>query len=221
MLRTFQPSLGIVLHLIIINALMYIGSFALLGQELWNPRTREIAELGRLKLAAFMPGSQYFEPYQIITHMFMHGNLMHLLFNMMALFFFGPAIEMVWGSRRFIFYYLFCGLGAYVIHLGVQWWELSAAGISPTDWDVPMLGASGAIFGVLVSFAWLFPNQIISLLFPPVSLKAKYFVPIIAVLELIYGVSGFSSGVAHFAHLGGALCGFLLIVIWYRRSFFK
>ncbi|MFN4081938.1 MAG: rhomboid family intramembrane serine protease, partial [Saprospiraceae bacterium] len=118
MFRTRQPSLGIVLHLIIINALMYIGSFAVLGQELWDPRTREMAELGRLKLAAFMPGSQHFEPYQILTHMFMHGNLMHLLFNMMALFFFGPAIEMVWGWRRVFFFFFFLGVGGY----GIGFW---------------------------------------------------------------------------------------------------
>jgi membrane associated rhomboid family serine protease len=88
--------------------------------------------------------------------------------------------------------------------------------MDPSLWNVPMLGASGAIFGIYVAFGYLFPNQIISLLFPPVSLKAKYFVLIMAGLELFYGVRGYSTGVAHFAHLGGAAFGFLLIMIWYR-----
>ena len=172
--------------------------------------------MGRLQLAAFMPGSEYFRPWQIVTHIFMHGSIMHLLFNMMTLYFFGPMIEMVWGSKRFLTYYISCGLGAYFIYTGVQWWELSEAGVDPTSWNVPMLGASGAIFGLLAAFAWLFPDSVISLIFPPISLKAKYFVPIMAVLELIYGVQKVSSGVAHFAHLGGAITGVIIMVLWYK-----
>jgi membrane associated rhomboid family serine protease len=148
--------------------------------------------------------------------MFMHGDVMHLAFNMLSLYIFGPMVEMVWGHKRFLLYYLFCGVGAYALHLGVQWWELEQAGIDPVTWNIPMLGASGAIFGIMTAFACLFPNQVISLLFPPVSLKAKYFVPIMAGLELFYGVKGYSTGVAHFAHLGGAVFGFLIIMIWYK-----
>jgi membrane associated rhomboid family serine protease len=205
----YQPFSGVIKHLIIINALMFFGTNLLLGEG-FN------GDPGRLVLAAYMPGSEYFKPYQILTHMFMHGNLMHLLFNMMALFFFGPMIEMVWGERRFLIYYLSCGLGAYFIYIGVQAWELTNQGLNPTDSNIPMLGASGAIFGVLAAFAYLFPNNVISLIFPPISLKAKYFVPIMAVLELIYGVQGISTGVAHFAHLGGALTGFLILSAWYK-----
>jgi membrane associated rhomboid family serine protease len=213
----YQPFSGVVRHLIIINVLMFIGTYILLGSEVRaDDYPYELVKLGRLRLAAFMPGSQYFEPFQIATHMFMHGGIMHLAFNMLSLYFFGPMVEMVWGHRRFLFYYLFCGIGAYALHLVVQWWELDRAGIDPTMWDVPMLGASGAIFGIFVAFAWNFPNQVISLLFPPISLKAKYFVPIMAVLELFYGVYRTSSGVAHFAHLGGALFGIILIGIWSR-----
>lgn len=217
----YQPFSGVVRHLIIINVLMYIGTYILMGPEQWDSSTGDIIELGRLKLAAFMPGSEHFAPFQIATHMFMHGSVMHILFNMLSLFIFGPMVEMVWGPRRFLFYYLFCGVGAYACHLGVQWWELEQAGIDPTTWNVPMLGASGAVFGIYVAFAWNFPNQVISLLFPPISLKAKYFVPIMAVLELIYGVQGYSTGIAHFAHLGGALFGLLLIGIWYRFPFIR
>lgn len=212
----YQPFSGVVRHLIILNVLMFIGSYALLGSEAWNPVTQEYQSLGRLYLAAYIPGSEHFRPFQIVTHMFMHGDLGHLAFNMLSLYFFGPMVEMAWGHKRFLFYYLFCGLGAYALHMGVQWWELEHHGIDPTSWNGAMLGASGAIFGVFVAFAYLFPNQIISLLFPPISLKAKYFVLIMAVLELFYGVRGYSTGVAHFAHLGGALFGFGLIMYWYR-----
>jgi membrane associated rhomboid family serine protease len=142
-----------------------------------------------------------------------------LAFNMLSLFFFGPMIEMVWGPTRFLFYYLFCGFGAMVLHLGVQWWELQQMGMDPRDWNGAMLGASGAIFGIFVAFAYLFPNQIIRLLFPPVAMKAKYFVIIMAVLELLMGVRGYRTGIAHFAHLGGALFGFLLILLWYKGRF--
>ncbi|HRI58548.1 MAG TPA: rhomboid family intramembrane serine protease [Saprospiraceae bacterium] len=215
----YQPFSGVVRHLIIINVLMFIGTFVLLGQEHYDSMIGDYDILGRLQLAAFMPGSEHFQPFQIATHMFMHGDLMHIAFNMLSLYIFGPMVEAVWGPKRFLFYYLFCGIGAYALHLGVQWWELEQHGIDPRAWNRPMLGASGAIFGIYVAFGYLFPNQIISLLFPPISLKAKYFVPIMAGLELFYGVGGYSTGIAHFAHLGGAVFGFLLIMIWYRGRF--
>lgn len=210
-----QPFTGVVRHLIIINVLMFFGTNLLMGDGVGS-ETGDFDYLGRLSLAAFMPGSAYFEPYQIATYMFMHANFPHILFNMLTLYFFGPMIEMVWGDKRFLLYYLSCGVGAYFIYMGVQYLELTSAGIDPASWNVPMLGASGAIFGVLTAFAYLFPNQVISLLFPPVSIKAKYFVPIMAVLELIYGVSGMESGVANFAHLGGAITGFFIIMLWYK-----
>jgi len=212
----YQPFTGVVRHLIILNVLMFIGTYIILGPESWSAETGGYENLGRLHLAVFLPGSEHFEPFQIVTHLFMHGDIGHLFFNMISLYFFGPMVEMTWGHRRFLFYYLFCGFGSFALHTGVQFWELSAAGMDPSLWNVPMLGASGAIFGIYVAFAYLFPNQIISLLFPPVSLKAKYFVLIMAGLELFYGVRGYSTGVAHFAHLGGAAFGFLLIMIWYR-----
>ncbi len=212
------PFTGVVRHLVIINVLMFIGTYILLGREsAGNPDMPGYEHLGRLKLAAFMPGSMYFQPFQIATHMFMHGSLSHILFNMMSLYFFGPMIEREWGEKRFLLYYLSCGVGAYAIYMGVQYWELSSAGINPETWNVPMLGASGAIFGVLVAFAYLFPNNVISLIFPPISLKAKYFVPIMAVLELVYGVQRMSSGIAHFAHLGGAVTGILIILLWHKK----
>ncbi len=202
-----QPFTGVVRHLIIINVLMFFGTIVLMGEP------SELG-LGRLQLAAFLPGTDHFRPYQLATHMFMHANFPHIAMNMLTLYFFGPMVEMVWGERRFLFYYLSCGIGAFLLHIGAQWWELGQAGIDATNWNVPMLGASGAVFGVLAAFAYLFPNNVISLLFPPVSLKAKYFVPIIAVLELVYGTSRATTGIAHFAHLGGALMGVIIILAW-------
>jgi membrane associated rhomboid family serine protease len=206
-----QPFTGVVRHLIIINVLMFFGTNILMGEPSVNDG---IVNLGRLQLAAFLPGSTYFQPYQIATHMFMHASFPHIAMNMLTLYFFGPTVESVWGDRKFLFYYLSCGIGAYLLHMGVQWWELGQDGIDPTTWDVPMLGASGAVFGILAAFALLFPNQVISLLFPPISLKAKYFVPIMATLELVYGVYRTSSGIAHFAHLGGAVMGFIIFMVW-------
>jgi membrane associated rhomboid family serine protease len=212
----YQPFTGVVRHLLIINVLMFIGTYVILGSESWDPVSENYVSLGRLWLAAYIPGSEHFRPFQIATHMFMHGDLGHLAFNMLSLYFFGPMVEMVWGHKRFLFYYLFCGLGAYALHMGIQWWELEQMGLDPRMWNGAMLGASGAIFGIFVSFAYLFPNQVISLIFPPVSMKAKYFVLILAALELFYGVRGASTGIAHFAHLGGAVFGFGLILYWYR-----
>lgn len=210
----YQPFSGVVRHLIILNALMFIGTYAVLGSEVTDEMTGQVESLGRLYLAAYMPGSAHFQPFQIVTYMFMHGDLGHLAFNMLSLYFFGPMVEQLWGHRRFLFYYLSCGLGSYALHTGVQWWELQQMGIDPTTFNGYMLGASGAIFGIYIAFAYLFPNQIISLIFPPISLKAKYFVGIMAALELFYGIRGMSTGIAHFAHLGGALFGFLLILFW-------
>ncbi|MCB0534386.1 MAG: rhomboid family intramembrane serine protease [Lewinellaceae bacterium] len=215
----YQPLTGVVRHLLILNVLMFIGSYALLGNESWNQQTGEVINLGRLVLAVYMPGSEHFQPFQIVTHMFMHGDLGHLAFNMLSLYFFGPMVEMAFGSKRFLFYYLFCGLGAFALHIGVQWWELEQAGYDPRTFNGAMLGASGAIFGIYVAFAYLYPNQIISLLIPPVSLKAKYFVLIMAGIELFYGFRGHSTGIAHFAHIGGALFGFGLLMYWYRFRF--
>lgn len=214
-----NPLTGVCRHLLLLNVLMFFGTYLLLGSESRDMVTGEIIDLGRLRLAAFMPGNPHFQPFQLATHMFMHGDVFHLAFNMLSLYFFGPMVEAVWGARRFLFYYLFCGIGAYALHMGVQYWELTQAGISPAIWDVPMLGASGAIFGLLAAFGFLFPNQIVQLIFPPIPLKAKYFVLIFGGLELFYGVKGYSTGVAHFAHVGGAVFGMGLILYWYRFRF--
>ncbi len=209
-----MPFRGVAGQLILINIVVYFGSYLLLGQDVFNYETYDYDVMGRMYMASFLPGSTHFEPFQIATHMFMHGGLMHLLFNMLGIYWFGTMVEMVWKPQRFLFYYFACGLGAWAAHTGIQWWELDKMGIDPTTWNGSMLGASGAVFGIMVAFAMNFPDMEIRLLFPPIAMKAKYFVPLIAVAELMFGIGGVSTGIAHYAHLGGALTGFLLIMFW-------
>ncbi|MFN0213335.1 MAG: rhomboid family intramembrane serine protease [Saprospiraceae bacterium] len=213
------PFRGVAGQLILINIVVYIGTYLLLGDGTFNRDAYDYESLGRMALASFLPGSTHFEPYQIATHMFMHGGLMHLLFNMLGIYWFGSMVEMVWGPQRFLFYYLSCGLGAWAMHVGIQWWELENMGIDPTTFNGAMLGASGAVFGIMVAFALHFPNMEIRLLFPPIAMRAKYFVPIMAAAELVFGISGTATGIAHYAHLGGAITGFLLIGYWTKFRF--
>ncbi len=192
----------VVKNLILINILIYFGTHFLMPEQSW------------IRLAMFYPTSEYFQPFQLVSHMFMHANPSHIFFNMFGLYMFGSPVEELWGPRRFLFFYLFTGFGALGLHLLVKYWELQHGGVSADAVNSPMLGASGAIFGVTVAYGMLFPENVIQLLLPPIPIKAKYFVFFFAALELFLGVSGYESGVAHFAHLGGALFGFLLIVYW-------
>jgi membrane associated rhomboid family serine protease len=214
-----QPLTDVTRHLLIINVLMFFGTYILLGSESYDLTNGGYYALGRLKLAAFMPGSTHFQPFQLATYMFMHADPKHLMFNMLSLYLFGSGVEMVWGAKRYLFYYLACGVGAYAIHFGVEWYTFSQQGYDPTTYNGSMLGASGCIFGVYMAFGYLFPNKEMQLMFPPIPIKAKYLVMMFAASELFFGFSGTQSGTAHFAHIGGALCGFLLIMYWYRFRF--
>ncbi|MBK8562577.1 MAG: rhomboid family intramembrane serine protease [Saprospiraceae bacterium] len=215
----------VVKHLIIINILVFLGT-NLMGEPegdgllylINNANPENFNDLGRLRFAVFYPTSPFFQSYQVVTYMFMHGNLTHIFFNMYALYMFGTAVESVWGPKRFLFYYLFTGFGALALQMIVQYLELNYFGGHPAGANVPMLGASGAVFGILAAYGMQFPNSVVSLLLPPVSLKAKYFVLIYAAIEIGLGLSPFQTGVAHFAHVGGALFGFLLIVYWRKRG---
>jgi membrane associated rhomboid family serine protease len=210
----------VVKHLLIINILLYLASMLLGNPEsstmltLINEQGGSFADFGRYRLAMFFPTSDYFQPYQVVTHMFMHGDLTHLLFNMFAVFMFGPPIETAWGPKRFLFYYLLTGFGALILHLIATYVEMEYLGGSGYTKNVPVLGASGSVFGLLVAFGMLYPNTRIMLLFPPIPMKAKVFVLIYAGLELFLGFGNFNTGIAHFAHLGGALAGLILILYW-------
>ncbi|MFP4690705.1 MAG: rhomboid family intramembrane serine protease [Bacteroidales bacterium] len=199
-------------------------------------------------LGLYIPGSPDFEPYQLVTHMFMHANFSHIFFNMFALWMFGTAIENLVGSRRFLVYYLVTGFGAAVLHMGISYLEmlnlrseLLAAGYSATDlqrfietgsynilpgvsestlmgyltkYFIPTVGASGAVFGILLAFGMFFPNSYIYLFFA-IPIKAKYFVMAYGAMELFFGVANRpGDNVAHFAHLGGMVFGYLLIKYW-------
>lgn len=236
-------------HLLIINIIFFIGSYLV-------PQTQEL-------FALYYFESPKFRFWQPLTHMFMHAGIMHIFFNMFALVSFGSALEMNWGSKKFLFFYMSCGIGAMLLHTGVNFYEfhsgynyLVANGISvenietllqgrsiqvssTTDsyllqsaidkmamaYNTPAVGASGAIYGLLVAFAFLYPNAELALLFIPVPIKAKYFVPGILAVDLFLGLQGNSlfggggTGVAHFAHLGGALIGFIMMWYWKKNQF--
>lgn len=180
--------------------------------------------------ALFYPASPFFRPWQIITHMFMHGGPWHIFFNMYTLWIFGSVLERVWGWKKFLVFYFVTGLGAALLHMGVQAIEaqMYMAQIADNSLEAqtalhllkvtPTVGASGAIYGVLIGFAMLYPDAVLTLIFPPVSLKAKWFVIIFAVIELMTGIFGVLGSVAHFAHLGGMLFGWLLILYWKKKG---
>ncbi|HET6197932.1 MAG TPA: rhomboid family intramembrane serine protease [Acetobacteraceae bacterium] len=152
--------------------------------------------------------SQSFMPWQLLTYAFLHANLMHVGFNMLALVMFGSPLEYTWGNRRFLTYYLVCVVGAGLCQLVVASW-LSGQGLA-----YPTIGASGGIFGLLFAYGMLFPNQRVMLLIPPIPMKARTLVIVYGAIELLLGASGLQPGVAHFAHLGGMLFGWLLIRYW-------
>ena len=180
--------------------------------------------------ALFYPTSQYFHWWQVVTHMFMHGGFWHIFFNMYTLMIFGGVVERIIGSKKFLFFYFICGLGAVALHLGVEYLQMqaymegAALGNSAAIQNIalikntPTVGASGAIYGVLMGYAMLFPESRMTLLFPPVTLSAKWMVVIFAAIELFTGVTGISAGIAHFAHLGGMLIGWLMILSWRKRG---
>lgn len=197
--------------------------------------------------ALFFPQHPLFRPWQLVTSMFMHGSEVHILFNMFALVSFGSILENIWGSKRFLLFYFLAGVGSAIIYTTVNWIQftslhgqlikanVSAAAIQAALetrnpnlfvepmkqlvalYSTPAVGASGAIYGVLVAFGFYFPNAKLSLIFLPVPIAAKYFIPGLVALDLLSGVTGFSifgGGIAHFAHIGGAVIGFLLMWYW-------
>lgn len=155
----------------------------------------------------------YFGAWQPFTYMFLHADFVHLLFNMLGLWFFGQVLERVWGGQRLLFFYLICGIGAAIISQLIDHFLLQQIGGR-------MVGASGAIYGILVAFAMLFPNQKIMLIFLPVPIPAKVFVPILLLIDLTGGITGisiFGGNIAHFAHIGGAIVGFIFCLVWKAR----
>ncbi len=234
-------------HLLIINILFFIAT-NLYGEQMYQ------------WFSLWFPENSNFSWWQILSHMFMHGGFMHILFNMYALWAFGSPLERMWGRNKFLFFYFSAGLGAAVIHTAVNYYNFNAAmealvaagwqenqvldilmqGKLSTDWynvapektitkfleayNAPAVGASGAIYGILVAFGMSYPNSELFLIFLPVPIKAKYFIPVLVALDLFSGVTGtpiFGSGIAHFAHVGGALFGFIMMWYWKKNQFNK
>ena len=216
----------IVKHLIILNVLIFIGS-------------QFVGELAYDVLALHYPKNDLFGVWQVFTHMFMHGSISHILFNMFGLWMFGSPLAQMWGKNKFLFFYLSTGVGAaalqlLVYHLQIQGWveDLVAQGFvldeiyaslqrqTQSLFHVRMVGASGALYGVLVAFAFMFPNAELMMIFLPIPIKAKYFVPLVLVMDLFFGFSSYSMGpIAHFAHVGGAVTGFLIMWYWKLNQF--
>jgi len=192
----FPPAIK---HILIINVIFFVGSM--------TPGVDTFLS----SFALYPITSGLFYPWQLVTYMFLHANLGHIFFNLFALWMFGQAIEYAWGTKRFTIYYFATGIGAGVLQLVVGLFGLSYA---------PVVGASGAVYGILLAFGMMYPNNYIMLLIPPIPIKAKYFVIIFGVLELFSGITNLNSGIAHFAHLGGMVFGYILIRFWGLKSNF-
>lgn len=152
-----------------------------------------------------------FMPWQLVTYAFLHGGLNHIAFNMLALVMFGSPIEYHWGARRYLLFYAVCVIGAGLCQLALASWSVAQGS------DIyPTVGASGGVFGLLLAYGMLFPNHRVMLLFPPIPMKARTLVVVYGAIELLLGFTGLQPGVAHFAHLGGMLFGWLLLRYWRR-----
>jgi membrane associated rhomboid family serine protease len=231
----------VVKNLLIINVLFFIATYILEAKGI---------DLSTY-LGAFYFDSPFFKIWQPITYMFMHGGFAHIFFNMFALYSFGTVLESKWGSKRFLNFYLITGLGALALQWGVQAFEVyqmtgsalnpNSIGLNLTGHPItnipnlspeqsqtfleiylgPMVGASGAIFGLLVAFGMLYPDAELYIMFIPVPVKAKYIMPVYILIELSLGIAKFQGdSIAHYAHLGGALIGFILVKIWKDKNTF-
>ena len=209
--NSIQRQSPVVFNLIIINVLVY------LIQRFFDGPNEIITN----KLAIHHYSSAFFEPYQIVTNMFAHGGIAHIAFNMFTLYTFGVWLERVWGPKKFLIFYLICGIVAGLTQMmflkdvvvfdperGGNVIQIGAA-----------LGASGAIMGLLAAFAYLFPNTELLMFFIPVPIKAKYMVAIYAAIDLFGGLNpGNGDGIGHYAHLGGLVMGFILVIIWNKTN---
>jgi membrane associated rhomboid family serine protease len=223
-------------NLLIINILMFLGVSLF-------PQFSQMLALHYFE-------SDLFQPHQILTHIFMHGSIAHIAFNMFALVMFGSQLEKVWGTKKFLIIYFASAVGAMLLQMLFNWYQLQDATVDilslmrtegleaiqqgknymdPTlakynaIFNGGMVGASGAIMGLLAAFAYLFPNTELMLIFLPIPVKAKFFIPFYMLVELYLGVNQFDwDNIAHFAHIGGAIVGFVIVLIWNknRNSFY-
>ena len=197
--------------LLVANVLVYLlqqsgGDSLLVNFALWPLGPAHVQQLGHGTFVRIG-----FEPWQLITYSFLHGSTTHILFNMLALWMFGGPVENVLGERRFVIFYFACVIGAACAQLAVM--HLFQPGTF-----YPTVGASGGVFGLLLAFAMFYPQARIALIFIPIPVPAPIFVAGYMIIELFLGVTGSQAGVAHFAHLGGAIVGFVMIQYWRREA---
>jgi rhomboid-like protein len=202
--RPSQSATPVVLNLIIINALVFVAQLVFDSSGLDITGGQQLGWLtSRIGLWSYNTG--LFEPYQLVTHMFAHGGFFHILFNMYALWIFGSVLERTWGPKRFLIFYFICGLAA-----GITEMFLVPIGFA--------VGASGAVMGLLAGFAYTYPNVQFYILPIPFPIKAKYLAALYAAFDLFGQLSGYGGNVAHFAHLGGLVMGFILVIIWKKTD---
>ena len=203
--------------IIIINVILWVITILLFQAR--------IIDLNSIMALHFFESPDY-GIWQFITHVFMHASInvngqivfTHILFNMVGIWMFGSALEQVWGRNKFLFFYISAGLGAALVHFLVTY------SMQPSDFELingQMVGASGALYGLLVAFAMSYPNSELMLIFLPIPIKAKYFVPLIIVGDVFFGFTNTNTGIAHFAHIGGALIGFIMMWYWKKNQFNK
>jgi len=186
----------VIKNLIIINALVFLYTFL------------DKSGIALLGLHPF--DSPLFKPYQLVTFMFTHGNFFHFFFNMFALWMFGNQVESIWGPKKFLIFYLVCGLASALGQMGFSYL------LQDNSYSI-LVGASGAIYGILVGYAFLFPNQQLMLLFPPIPIRAKWLITIILAIDVVQGFTG-GGDIAHFAHISGAIMGILILLFWRSRG---
>lgn len=215
--NSFQRTTPIVFNLIIINVLVFFAQMVFGGTD--GGKVNDLFALHHFR-------SEEFRPYQLITYMFMHANFPHILFNMFGLWMFGAMLERVWGPKRFLIFYLICGVGAGLAQLASFAHDFANINSSMIDLGQYQamrysytVGASGAVMGILAAFGYLFPNTELYIMFIPVPVKAKWAVLGFIALDLFSGLSGDpGDNVAHFAHLGGAIIGFLIVLYWNKTN---
>jgi membrane associated rhomboid family serine protease len=228
-----DPFPPIIKNLVIINVLVFIAQSLFDKQysitekiALWPVMPERLHQI--LLASGKLEPQDHFQPYQLVTHLFAHGGVTHILFNMFALWMFGRVLENVWGAKRFLLFYLACGLGAAALHLGMQYFrceqlltaiETPGAVITSLGAAAPALGASGAIMGVMAAFAYTFPNTELYIMFIPIPVKAKWAILGLVLIDLFGGFAQISGdNLAHFAHLGGAITGFIIVLIWNKTN---
>jgi len=221
----------VVKNLIFINVLFFLATGFLLRDQFYFDGFEQDGLEGVFGLWPI--NHENFRPFQVFTHMFTHAGFLHIAFNMLCLWMFGRILESVWGPKKFLLFYLLCGIGSAAAHMTVEYFQyqevLNTIEKLRTEGDIESIrmlqsipfyavGASGAVMGVMVGFAYLFPNTELMLLFPPIPIKAKWLILIYVAFDLFGGLGKTSDGIAHWAHLGGAAMGFIIVYIWNRTN---